>query len=337
MTAHAARLPVASAHRPALAGQDPSQRPSAPLLSERFLMNTSSTHLRAIAFGAVIVAVLPYVTLKLMWLSGSTVGLDTSTIGHMQDTRLVVGNVVTVGLEILALGLAFALIRPWGRKIPGWLVFVIAGGATGLLAPLLLGLPVGVLVQQAIEGTTSSGGEGDLQPWVFLVVYAGFGLLAVGLACLLAFYAGDRWRAWLSYPPRRPSLPLLLICGLGMGAFGLAMLSWGVMGPGDTGPQGLTSIAQRSVLVSTGVLTLLGWGVPVLPRLLARHPRSAWLIAWIGGATAALQGPTHVLLAQEGHSRPLVSTLAVVATLSATAYGLALLRSARPDRNAPVE
>lgn len=38
-------------------------------------MKTSSARLRMVAFSAVILAVLPYVTLKVMWLMGSTLGL----------------------------------------------------------------------------------------------------------------------------------------------------------------------------------------------------------------------------------------------------------------------
>ncbi|MCT1804020.1 hypothetical protein M3B51_14670 [Kocuria carniphila] len=299
-------------------------------------MKTSSARLRMVAFSAVILAVLPYVTLKVMWLMGSTLGLTPGLASnHMQDPRLVVGNAITIGLEIIALGLAVALIKPWGRRVPGWLVLLTAGGATGLLAPVLLGLPPGLILQLLVDGTMTTGDEGGMRQWVFIVVYSSFGLLAMALACLFAIYAGDRWRRLLSHQPQRPPLRLVLACSPGIVVFGTAMISWGVTGPGDTGPQGLTSIAQRTPLIATGILALLGWAVPLLPKLMSLHPRAAWLAMWTGVATAALQGPAHILLAHGGIGEPIVTTLPIIATLSASVYGLSVLSRAHPARVLP--
>jgi hypothetical protein len=53
------------------------------------------------ALAAALVATVPYLVLKLMWLSGSNVGMtDGGHIDEMQSTRFQVGNTVTVLLGL---------------------------------------------------------------------------------------------------------------------------------------------------------------------------------------------------------------------------------------------
>jgi hypothetical protein len=60
----------------------------------------------------------------------------------------------------------------------------VGAGATELLAPILLGLPVGGVLQLAVQGDVRTGGVDHLSPWVFAVVHGGFGLMAIGIAVL---------------------------------------------------------------------------------------------------------------------------------------------------------
>ncbi len=219
------------------------------------------------------------------------------------------------------------LVAPRPVKVPGWLVIVLGGGATGLLAPILLGLPPGLLVQAAVCGEAMPAGDADLRPWVFAVVYAGFGLLGTALAVLVTLYVAQRWGHVFAASPRTPSPAAVTAGVLSLLPFAAAMLSWGVRGPGDSGPQGMESPAQRTVLVVTGLLAAAALVVPLLPGPAEGGPRLAWAITWTGCTTAALQGPAQLLLAHGGNVRPLVALVALLATPGSCVYGLNILAS----------
>lgn len=280
-----------------------------------------------LAVGLVVVAVVPYATLKVLWLGGSTAGLRSSdAAAEMASSRMVVGNVITIALELLALGLAVALVQPWGRRLPAWPVLGLAAGATGCLAPILLGLPLGSVLQVLATGGLRTGGMGDMSPWVFAIAYGGFGLIAVGIAVLLWCYAVDRWGAVIEAPPRRPARWALAVGTLGLVPFGVLLVAWGLLGPGESGPQGMVAVSQRTVLVVSGLLVFAGWAAPLARGVVAGRPRAAWLVTWTGCTTAAMQGLAQVLLANQGDpSVPLV-TLALVSVPGGAAYGLAVLR-----------
>jgi hypothetical protein len=106
--------------------------------------------IEAVALGLVVLAVVPYVVLKLAWLNGSGVGVvDGTALAELHSTRMVVGNNVTIVLEVAAVGLALALASAWGRRLPVWIVRGLGAGATGLLAPILLGLSIGSVLPLA--------------------------------------------------------------------------------------------------------------------------------------------------------------------------------------------
>ena len=202
--------------------------------------------------------------------------------------------------------LGLALIQPWGRRIPAWSVVIVGGAATGLLAPILLGLPLGSLLQVAVEGALTSGGEGNLEGWTFAVIYGGFGLMALALAVLLALYAEHRWGRLLAAGVRAPrNAWVRVVAGTGMLGFAAAMLYWGVFGPGTTGPLGMELVAQRTVLVVTGFAALGGFLAPLLLAGSVPRARAAAAVTWVGCATAALQGPAGLLLAHGGAVTPL--------------------------------
>lgn len=285
------------------------------------------SRLPTVALGSAVVAVVPYITLKLMWLGGSTIGLKTDAgVSEIHGTRMVVGNEVTIVLEVLAVGLAAALTRPWGMRVPAWVIVVLGGGATGLLAPILLGMPLGSMLQLLVSGDLHTSGMDEMRPWVFAVVYGGFGVLAVAIAVLAGRYVVQRWGRLLRRPPRPPAVWAITVGALGLLPFAAIMIWWGVLGPGGSGPQGMEAPVQRTVLVVTGLLALGGFLTPLVGRAFARQPRLAWLIAWCGCTTVALQGPTEVLLANGGDPTPAVTLIAFVTAPGSCVYGLAVLR-----------
>ncbi|WP_446666715.1 hypothetical protein [Flexivirga sp. B27] len=288
---------------------------------------------RPVALWIAAAAVAPYITLKLLWLGGSTIGLrTTAATDELHSTRMVIGNGVTIGLEALAILLVVGLTRPWGRRAPAWIVLGLAGGATGLLAPILLGLPAGGILQVALDGNLHTSGMDEMAWWVFALVYGGFGLLAVVIAVLAWRYFLIRWGEVLQRAPRRPQAWVVAVGAVGMLPFAGAMLGWGVFGPGTDGPPQMQEVAQRLAVAVTGVLVAIGYAAPLLRRFATRRPRATWLAVWTGCTTAALQGPTEVLLANHGQPSVAMVVLGCVAPPAAAAFGWSVLRGSTASR-----
>lgn len=274
-----------------------------------------------------IVAVLPYVIFKILWLSGSSFGSTTASGGEgMLTPRFLIGNTITLAMMVTGVAFVVALTRPWARRIPAPVVFVLGAGAAGLLGPILLGLPPGILIQALIDGELRLPDSG-MHPWVFGLVYSGFCALGAAMAIVVGAYVIRRWGDLLDTPPPAPSL-IMTVCGvLGVLPFSCAMAVWAIAGPGSTGPQGMEQPAQRMVLAATALLGFLSLLSPLLSRHLGRWPRAAWLVTWTGCCVVALQGPTQILLAQGGEVAPVVTGIAVLATPGASLYGIAVLRT----------
>lgn len=265
---------------------------------------------RLVVCAATVVACVPYLALKVAWLAGSSVGIRPGVAGaEMHDERYVVGNLVTVGMELVAIALLLALTFPWGRRVPGWLLAVPVWVAAGLLAPIALALPAG-LVLQAVAGGAASSTDDGLEGWVYAVVYGGFVLQAVGVLAAFGWHARERWPHWSR--ERRPPASGVTAVAIGVVVgFGLLHLAWAVAGDAAAAPEGFETVAQRTYLAATGVL--------VLAAALA-GPAA---VAWIGTAVTVLAGPTHLLLAHEGH----VGVVVAVAGVLASAAGLWLVRT----------
>jgi len=277
--------------------------------------------------GLVVVAVVPYVTLKVLWLAGSTVGIsDEAALAELHSTRMVVGNNITIVLDLLAIGLALGLTSAWGRRVPAWFMLGLGAGATGLLAPILLGLPLGTVLQLVVEGNVRTGGMDRLSPWVFATVYGGFAAVAVGISVLAWRYAARRWDDVLRRAPEPPAGWAGVLGALGLLPFGAAMLWWGLSGPGDSGPQAMDAVSQRTTLVVTGLLGIAGFVTPLVRDTASRAPRMAWLVTWVGCTTAALQAPTLMLLANGGHPTHAIVLIGLLTIPGSSVYGLSVLR-----------
>jgi hypothetical protein len=153
-------------------------------------------------------------------------------------------------------------------------------------------------------------------------VYGGFGLMAVGISVLAVRYASARWGAFLDRPPAW----VVVGGGLGLVPFGAAMLWWGVAGPGASGPRAMDAVVQRTTLVVTGLLALGGFLAPLLGGISGRRPRLTWLVIWLGCTTAALQAPSLVLLANDGHPTRAILLMGLLTVPGSVMYGLLPLR-----------
>ncbi|RFS85657.1 hypothetical protein D0T12_11655 [Actinomadura spongiicola] len=149
--------------------------------------------LRLAVCAVTVAACVPYLTIKLAWLSGSTVGWNDAEAA--KSSALYVGNAITMGMDAVAVLVVLAFTFPWGRRVPAWMVLTPIWVGAGLLAPIGLALPIGVAVQTLFsdEPLIQSGAGDELQSWVYGVVYTGFTVQGVGLLVAFLLYARDRW------------------------------------------------------------------------------------------------------------------------------------------------
>ncbi|WP_369197723.1 hypothetical protein [Streptomyces djakartensis] len=149
--------------------------------------------LRAVA----VVSCVPYLGLKAAWIAGSHVGIPEGSSLLDDRVGMAVVNGLTVLLDSAVIVLALVSTRPWGLRVPAWLLATPLWVATGLLAPIMTGFPA----QLAVRGAGGGGGrpaqrEVFLHEWVFTVVYTGFILQGLALGGLFVLYTRDRW-GWL--------------------------------------------------------------------------------------------------------------------------------------------
>ncbi|MFM9367157.1 hypothetical protein [Streptomyces sp. Da 82-17] len=142
-----------------------------------------------------ILACLPYVTLKVVWIAGGRVGIPDGSSLLDHRATMAVANGVTVLMDAAVVVLALLLTQAWGRRVQAWLLVLPLWVATGLLAPIVAGFPLQLLVR-AFGGSSATSGEHTtpfLDPWVFGVVYGGFIVQALALGVLSVAYARRRW------------------------------------------------------------------------------------------------------------------------------------------------
>ncbi|MFF7043021.1 hypothetical protein ACIP4T_28345 [Streptomyces massasporeus] len=146
--------------------------------------------LRAVA----VVSCVPYLALKAAWVAGSHVGIPEGS--SLLDDRLTMAviNGLSILLDSAVIVLALVLTRPWGLRVPAWLLAFPVWVATGLLAPVMAGFPAQLVVRAFGGGGASSAGrEAFLDEWVFAVVYTGFIAQGLALGGLFVLYARGRW------------------------------------------------------------------------------------------------------------------------------------------------
>jgi hypothetical protein len=148
--------------------------------------------LRTLAF----TACMPYLALKIAWVSGSRIGIPDGSSLLEHHTAMVVGNAASVLLDSMVVVLALLLTQSWGRRVPGWLLILPAWAGTGLLSPIVVGYPL-QLTARLLAGTAASSSGPAARPfldeWVFTVVYTGFIVQALALGALFVLYARARW------------------------------------------------------------------------------------------------------------------------------------------------
>jgi hypothetical protein len=154
---------------------------------------------RRVAFVVAVLACVPYLALKVIWIAGGELGIPPgrSLLDPHNVATMRAANALTVLMDSAVIALALALTRPWGRRVPAVLVAGPTWVATGLLAPIVVGFPIHLVVQLVVGSGTGGSSDPFLEPWVLSVVYGGFMVQAFALSVLYVAYATDRWgRLW---------------------------------------------------------------------------------------------------------------------------------------------
>jgi hypothetical protein len=147
--------------------------------------------IRLVVGYAMVTAVLPYLTLKVLWVGGVMVGVPAGSAAR--GSGFVGANMVTGLLDLMAIGVALALTHRWGDRLPAWLVVAPAWIGTGLLIPAVCQLANGTVAAMLTGGRAVSLAGGLVAPWTYLVVYTSFGLQGLLLATAFLLYARARW------------------------------------------------------------------------------------------------------------------------------------------------
>ncbi|GAA4057953.1 hypothetical protein GCM10022248_26890 [Nonomuraea soli] len=210
-------------------------------------------------------ATLPYLTLKLLWLTGTYVGVSRPEL--FATAKMIGANAATFALDAVGLVLALAFITRWGLRLPAWLVALPLWVGTGLLGTIVVGTPLTVLV----EGLAPFSGDEVIASWVFMVVYGGFIVQGIALAAAFAFYAADRWpAAWSGRYGTAPPLQRVVAWG--------ALIMCVVVGGAKF------ALAERIPELVAGVLALAA-GAGYLALVLGRRRLPYLMMAWVGSGS----------------------------------------------------
>ncbi|WP_329394022.1 hypothetical protein OHA45_09715 [Streptomyces lydicus] len=173
-------------------------------------VRTTRTVLRVTTLAACV----PYLTLKIAWIAGSRIGIPEGSALRRDGNSLMALNALTVLMDAAVIVLAFLLTRPWGQRVPSWLLALPMWCATGLLAPIVAVFPAQTLAAAVRGGPPGAGGgspDALLAPWVWSLVYTGFIVQALALGTLFVLYARERWahlwRGRIGTLPDSPTRP----------------------------------------------------------------------------------------------------------------------------------
>jgi hypothetical protein len=244
------------------------------------MTNSTPGRLRTVLSVMAVAACVPYLSLKVAWVSGSWIGIPAGSPLREEGASLAAINTLTIVMDAFVVVLALALTRPWGQRLPSWLPALPLWAATGLLGPIAVGFPVQVLYAALAPEPDTAGGSGGTQNdlvegWVSNTVYTGFVLQALALSALFLLYGRARWgrllRGRVTPHGEKPLVRMWFAVPVALGALLLAAVHamWTLgAGPGlgdsrDTGGDAAhgtdTAIAESAfalfaLLAAAGVL-----------------------------------------------------------------------------------
>jgi hypothetical protein len=242
--------------------------------------------LRRTAGTVAAIAVMPYFLIKIVWTVGFFLPAE-----HMGNADWRAINATTAVIAAIGIVLAMAFSRPWGERLPAWLVVLPVWVGTGLLVPLLLMAPI---LGPAAMARDQEAGSADV--WVYEQVLVMISLVGVGigLPIALAGYTRARWPEAVggpldagAWPGQTRDLQIVLarIIAVGCIALGVTKVFWAVGGTLGLDPAelGERDLWWRTLSLSTGAWAIAGaWGLLALTsRRGARGFRPPMAAAWV--------------------------------------------------------
>ncbi len=290
---------------------------------------------RTVAGYGAIACAMPYLALKIVWLSGGTLGVADQRL--MGEPSMIALNALTAGMDLAGIAIALAFTHRWGLRLPAWLLLPPIWVATGLLAKFVLAVPGAALVRAFGSGATPRVVGGPVLLWVYLVVYTDFAGLGVGLMVAFLLYATVRWpyalrgptqslpaqtSPALSLPPGAThvvQVPLADTAALAAGAVGLLHLVWAAGIPLGLSAQAMARRTTIGVLldgIDAAMALAAAAGVLMIVHRLGRRV-PFWLpltMTWIGSGSLFAWG-----------AWPLINVLGQSALMRDRPGGMALM------------
>src|SRR5262249_17692990 len=197
---------------------------------------------RLIARYVPIVFILPYLAIKIAWISGIPVGMPDKNL--VAAPSMLAVNLLTFFMDAVAILLALTFVHRWGLRAPPWPALFPMWVGMGFLAPIAVAVPITILARMlgldSIQHSSYETGAGEqslVEPWVTKTVYTSF--LVQGLVLVMAFllYAAAGWGASLQtrigdVQPPRPAIAILgNAASVVAAAVGLLHLFWAAGAP----------------------------------------------------------------------------------------------------------
>jgi hypothetical protein len=281
---------------------------------------------RLIAGYAAIIFMLPYLAIKIAWISGLPLGMPNKSL--VTNLAMIALNILTFCMDAVAILLALAFTHSWGLHVPAWLLLFPMWVGTGFLAPIVVAVPMNVLARALglDSGQSPSSEQALVEPWVLGVVFTSFIGQWVALITAFILYARARWGSLLRLRTADSWQPHQIIVFLGNAAsmiataIGLLHLLWA----GDA-PFGLPPAQLPHATHATFGLTALSGaiGAFVLVNRLGRWP--LWFplsLAWTGAGAMFSWGAWLVLVTVLRFSRGEGAWLFTGANVVKTGAGL---------------
>ncbi|MFF0310347.1 hypothetical protein ACFYSC_23185 [Streptosporangium sp. NPDC004379] len=248
---------------------------------------TTASALRLTAAAVAMAGMVPYITLKVIWLTGGSVGIGDPAL--LRDGGFFGLNLLTLGMDVVALLVALAFVRPWGLRITAGAILAPMWAGTGLLVPIAVQAPLGGLFA-LVSGEKPIGADSPVAGWVYLVVYTGFTAQAFGLTAGFVHHARRRW-PWVFAArtsdgrpgPARQAQVFVAWAALAV-AVVIAVLDLALLPGAVSGlPAGLSFTAGLRGLVDALLPVLAATGLLAIVR--GRSARPLWrpvALAWLG-------------------------------------------------------
>jgi hypothetical protein len=295
---------------------------------------------RIIAGYVAIAFILPYLAIKIAWISGVPVGMTDKNL--VAAPGMLALNILTFFMDAVAVLLALTFAHRWGLRAPRWPVLFPMWVGTGFLSPIVIATPIVTLARmlgldssQRSSYEASAGEQALLEPWVTGMVFTSF--VGQGLSLMTAFilYAQARWGAFLRTrigdgQPPRPAIALLgNSASVVAAAAGLVHLLWVAGAPLGLPPRLLSGRGANFYLLHAtfGMLALgAAAGIVVLANRLGRWP--LWLplsLAWTGSGATFCWGAwlllANVMMFSRGEGAWLLTGVNIIKTVDGLLIG----------------